>query len=222
MGDVNEADAAPTEDATDFSVTEDLEARRKRAKMAVAGSSPKDFVHDWLLSTSPFAFEAYSSEYFNFRQEISALLGVHSADLTLVGSAQLGFSLNPSKLMSHFGRESDLDVAVVSSVLFDEAWCELIRSDFGVFLLDVEEKKKFKKMRENFFEGYLRPDLIPGASELAKNWFPKLAGPFKSNVARRHEVKAWLFKSWWHFEAFYVAGIQKAQPSLIKFVSDLV
>ncbi|WP_328625884.1 hypothetical protein OHA88_14855 [Streptomyces sp. NBC_00353] len=43
----------------------------------------------------------------------------------LVGSARLGYSMNPSKNYRKFHEGSDLDIAVISPELFEKAWGEL-------------------------------------------------------------------------------------------------
>jgi hypothetical protein len=89
------------------------------AKNAAAHSSPIEFVHRWLLSSHPFAFRAVDGSYPEFKAELATRLQVHAAEMTIVGSAQLGFSLNPSQLLRRFRRESDIDVVIVSSAVFD-------------------------------------------------------------------------------------------------------
>lgn len=184
------------------------------AKRAAADLQPGDFVQEYLLGRYPFIFSSSGDSFATFRYEIARALQVHASDLGLVGSAQLGFSLNPDHLLRDFRGESDLDVVVVSSVLFDIAWQDLLAHSSSVSGLEEDERRLFRKTQENFFHGYLRPDRIPTKAQLSKDWFPKLAGPFRSPIAKRHPVKAWLFKSWWHVEAFYKEGLSRIQPTL--------
>ncbi len=169
-------------------------------------------MHEWVLSTTPFAFRSARGAYSAFRLEVSQLLDVHPADICLVGSGQLGFSLNPWHLLSAFDRSSDLDLVVVSSDIFDHAWRELIATQS--ILAAGSDRDRLRKTRDSFFDGYLRHDKLPLSSALSKSWFPKLAGPFKSDVAKRHEVKAWLFKSWWHAVGYYANGLARVQPHI--------
>lgn len=189
------------------------------AKQAVAFGSITRFIHEWLFSSDPYAYRQSKGGFSAFRTELATLLDIHAAEMIMVGSAQLGFSLNPKKLLRSFIDESDLDVVVVSSELFDAAWKDLLERSAGIQQLEAEDRRRFKKTQENFFRGYLRPDLLPTGCGLVKDWFPRLAGPFRCPVAARHPVKAWLFKSWWHAEHFYRDGITKVQPELARLLS---
>lgn len=181
-------------------------------KKAAASDDCSTFVHQYILSTSPFAFRNSSRDYSAFRLEISQLLGVHSADICLVGSGQLGFSLNPNHLLREFRTESDLDLVVVSSEIFDTTWRQLVSAQ-GSFT-EESERRRLTKTQESFFKGFLRHDKLPLSTPLARDWFPKLAGPFNTEVAKRHEVKAFLFKSWWHVVGHYSIGVAQVQPKL--------
>jgi hypothetical protein len=191
-----------------------------KARAASGGMAPRDFIDTWLFSCQPYAFSLYSDDYGMFRRELSEKLRVHPSDITLVGSARLGFSMNPSKLLAPFNEASDLDVVVVSSLIFDEAWCNLLALETSAKSGDAEEKRLFRKTRESFFDGYLRPDRVPVASWLSKEWFPKLAGPYKSQTAKRHATSAWLFKSWWHAEQFYANNIATIQRDIKKLLAN--
>ncbi|MBK8235896.1 MAG: hypothetical protein IPK74_10090 [Deltaproteobacteria bacterium] len=191
-----------------------------QAKSSAATVSPREFFLEWMMSTAPFAFRSANESYANFKSELSTLLEVHSADLLLVGSGQLGFSLNPTQLLRDFRPGSDLDVAVISPILFEAAWLNLLEIRDQVRMLDAGERHRFKKTRENFFDGYLRPDMLPTECALKTAWFPRLAGPFRTPLATKHQVTAWLFRSWWHVEAFYCDAITRVQPQIRKLLEQ--
>lgn len=96
------------------------------------------------------------SEAHSVRDSISNEFSVEYNDVIIVGSANLGFSIKPTKRYISFGEESDIDVAIVSKELFDKVWKEL-------FLYDKSgevwpDKKTFTKY---LFKGWIRPDLLP-------------------------------------------------------------
>lgn len=177
------------------------------------------FVRDVLFSDEPFAFAAQPTAYQEFRGEIGRLLGVSSSDIILVGSGQLGFSLNPVRLLQLFTPSSDLDLVVVSSTIFDATSLELLSRAKEIVLAGEDERKRLRKSRENIAFGYHRPDQLPLACGLAKNWFPKLAGRFENGVARIHPVKAWLFKSQEHAMLYYAGQLERIQSDLAKMLS---
>ena len=61
-------------------------------------------------------------KYFDLRSEVADHFRLHPNEVLVVGSAKLGFSVVPGKKYRLFGDESDIDVALVSSTLFDELW----------------------------------------------------------------------------------------------------
>jgi hypothetical protein len=63
--------------------------------------------------------------YVRWRHRVATQLSVDPMAVQLVGSARLGYSINPKKNFKKFDEESDLDIAVVSLELFDKAWEEL-------------------------------------------------------------------------------------------------
>jgi len=73
----------------------------------------------WLTEGIPFAFQDNPSVYEEIRGWLSHRLNVHPKEITLVGSARIGYSLAaPPDLGKPFGKHSDLDLCVVSADLF--------------------------------------------------------------------------------------------------------
>ena len=80
-----------------------------------------DFASRQLLDRVPWLFSDRTL-YIDWKAELAAELGVDPYMLLVVGSAAVGFSLNPYKRFAPFGQNSDIDVAVVSMRHFDDAW----------------------------------------------------------------------------------------------------
>ena len=181
---------------------------------AAAFDPPERFVTEEFFGAVPYVFGRDNKANEAFHSELAAKLAVTSADIRLVGSARLGFSLNRDHLLRRFGTSSDLDIVIVSSQRFDETWDELADLASTTALSDEAEKRRLKKTREFLPDGYFRPDFVPLASRLAKDWFPRLAGPFETPEARIHPVKGWLFKSWRHAHRCYARYLARVQPDL--------
>ena len=184
-----------------------------------ASLASREFIDHHLFGASPWAFRASPPEYDDFRQQLAERLAVSVGGIALVGSGRLGFSLNPQHLLSPFGSASDLDVVVASSTMFDETWMELLENAADIALASEDERRRLKKTKENFFLGYLRPDHLPLSTKLAHDWFPKLATRFDSQVASRHEVKAWLFKSELHARVLYADHLSRMQSDIRRMVN---
>ena len=107
----------------------------------------------------------------SLRRRISDHLDISVRDVILVGSAKLGFTLRnkPNRpRLSHFGDESDIDVAVISGSLFIKYW----EATFA-YWSEKSDWAKAAKFRKYLFRGWLRPDMLPTDADfaLSKEWF---------------------------------------------------
>ena len=176
------------------------------------------FAEDHLLGGEAFVFDWKSGPYMAFRREMAAKLEISEDQVKLIGSAKLGFSLNKDHLLRRFRRDCDLDLVVVRSELFDSAVLELRLRARELELAGEDDRRRLRRSRENVFSGYLRPDQLPLSISLMRDWFPRLAGPFASEPARSHPVRAWLFKSWEHAKLCYVEHHERIQPVLCQLL----
>lgn len=95
-------------------------------------SNPSLFVTSFMFSGTP-RFLPSESDFQEWRHLLAEELEVDPISLHVVGSAQLGYSLNPKKNFKEFTFErsshendlSDFDIAVVDNTIFDVAWSEL-------------------------------------------------------------------------------------------------
>ncbi|RZJ48820.1 MAG: hypothetical protein EOO44_19550, partial [Flavobacterium sp.] len=96
---------------------------------------PDVVVQKFLIEEPTFFFNnVRKGEEYDFKKNIAEILGVHFRDIIIVGSGKLGFSIKPDsetalyrfKMFDHdvdkglSEVKSDLDVAIISSNLFDK------------------------------------------------------------------------------------------------------
>ena len=72
----------------------------------------------WLSEGIPFAFKECPAVYESLRLWLARKLGIKAKEISLVGSARIGWSLAPRKMGKPFDRESDLDLFVISQRMF--------------------------------------------------------------------------------------------------------
>jgi hypothetical protein len=87
----------------------------------------------WLSEGIPFAFRESPALYEQVRTWLASRLGVDPKEITIVGSARLGQSLDPKRLGMPFSSASDLDLTTVSLSLFDR-----LVGDFNAWTADYE------------------------------------------------------------------------------------
>lgn len=79
------------------------------------------FIRLWLAEGIPFAFRSYPAIYEAVRAWLALRLDIHAKEVTLIGSARIGFSLAPAPAFgTPYGANSDLDFAVVSNPYFEQ------------------------------------------------------------------------------------------------------
>lgn len=90
---------------------------------AIRNLDPAKFTSLHILDRVPAIFES-REQYASWRDEIGRGLDVDPLCLAVVGSTAVGVSLSPDaqKQLKPFHDSSDVDLAVVSSRFFDEAW----------------------------------------------------------------------------------------------------
>lgn len=75
----------------------------------------------WVSEGIPYAFRNTPMLYENVRGWLATKLNVHAKNITVVGSARLGYSLAPFPVYGRpFGPHSDLDFAIISEWLFGQ------------------------------------------------------------------------------------------------------
>jgi len=74
----------------------------------------------WLTEGFPSAFRECPAIYEDLRGWLGSRLGIHPKEITLIGSARIGYSLAPPPEFGRpFGEHSDLDLSAISAHLFE-------------------------------------------------------------------------------------------------------
>lgn len=136
----------------------------------------------------------------HIRDKVSVALEVRKEDVLIVGSAQVGFSLNEKKDRDSgsiikqryrcFDTLSDIDIAVINSELFDSYWEEI----FQLFC-DANPWSNSQKFQYYFFRGWIRPDKFPNDFTRGLDWWKIFSGLSKDVTLNRRKVHGGLYKS---------------------------
>src|SRR5207249_9485842 len=97
-----------------------VEDRIKNFRADLPHGNAADLVRKHITSGDCFVLSP--SSYYELKARIAGNFGIHPAEVVVVGSAKLGFSLAPDKRYRPFGQTSDIDVTLCSSDLFDACW----------------------------------------------------------------------------------------------------
>ena len=144
-------------------------------------------------------------EYFDLRSEVADHFGLHPNEVLVVGSTKLGFSVAPHKQYRLFRDTSDIDVALVSSTLFDEFWKEAFRYRYeGPYWPEYQDFVRY------FFRGWIRPDKLPRSAmfSLRENWWDFFQTITNSGRYGGYNIRGGLYKSHFFLENYQKICIQ--------------
>ncbi|EFO1310065.1 hypothetical protein DWU63_25995, partial [Escherichia coli] len=127
---------------------------------------------------------------------------------------KLGFS--PYKL-KEFDMDSDIDVAIVSSKLYDEIMVSISHYQRELrenrIKVSASEIGMYHKFLEYGALGWIRPDLLPlsfNIKELKDKWFDFFDSlSYGRSEVGNYKVAAGAFKSYWHLESYTMMGLAK-------------
>jgi len=178
-----------------------------------------DFCRRRTLHGTPAIFHSNEDAYYSFRKQIADKFEINFHEVFITGSAKLGFSPRKRKL---FDLDSDIDVALISSVLYDRMM-DFIH-DYQMELrenrkaVSWDEIKGYHKFLEYSAIGWMRPDLLPTSfrvEELKTEWFEYFdsISHGRSEIGN-YKVTAGAFKSYGHLERYTVSGLRSLKTKL--------
>ncbi|MFI5565232.1 hypothetical protein ACIA2T_38570 [Amycolatopsis japonica] len=153
----------------------------------------------------------------DWKTHLAHELDVDPLPIYIVGSACLGFSLSPRKRFVEFHSDSDIDVAIVSSRHFEEAWQKL-RSLGPVDLLSPETRTAdfLNWHRGNLvFDGTIATDKILDMLPFGPAWTRAfgLASTRKPTLGR--DIRGRIYKDCQSLRAYQENNVRRLRASLL-------
>jgi hypothetical protein len=101
----------------------------------------------WISEGVPYVFFEQPMMYEIIRGWLAKRLKIHPKEITLIGSARIGYSLSPPPWLGRaFGTHSDLDLVAISSNLFSRFEKEFLQFSedlsMGIIVPNTSRKKK--------------------------------------------------------------------------------
>jgi hypothetical protein len=155
--------------------------------------------------------------YFGLKSKVANFFKIHPSEVLIVGSAKLGFSIARNKRYQPFGDQSDIDVAIISEVLFNNIW-QLV-FDFWEDMENTDSIVYWAKenhFKEFLFRGWIRPDKLPPASkfELSKRWWDFFRTLTNEGTYGPYKISAGLYKSWYYLEKYQSICVKECKLDL--------
>jgi hypothetical protein len=191
----------------------------------VKESELEGYLRQLITEGIPYVFQGNPLLYEVIRGWLSRKLNVHAKEITLIGSARLGFSMAP---VPSFGlpcnKNSDLDLTIVSASLFKK-----LSETFDLWKSEYETgKKKSKNPREqllwdenlkrvplNLNYGFIDSYKIPNIYEISKsinNTLWELSEKLKMTTAYDGptRISARVYKDWVSFSRQFMINFRHA------------
>jgi hypothetical protein len=186
-------------------------------------------VRDHIFAGMPFAFRDRPQALHTLKAHLASRLRVSEANVIVVGSGRIGFSLSPDTFFRGFSADSDLDILVVDDRLFDVIWCTLLKWNYpSRGQLGGHDWEWAKGRREDIFWGRFMPHKIRfrGLSfprtlapvrNLCTAWFDAFGSLSRYSehpeFATRH-VSGYLYRTWDHALEYHVEGLRLIQAAI--------
>lgn len=151
------------------------------------------------------------------RRQIGASYGVDPAGIEVVitGSAKLGFSLtekrkkgqSPLPRYRAFSAQSDIDVAVISPIIFDKIWLELSSH----YHRSVWFPQDTGRLGDYLVAGWLRPDHFPKHVRLpfCDNWWDTFRKLSSNTRFKRRRLAGGAFQSKEHLSQYLARAVRE-------------
>lgn len=132
---------------------------------------------------------------------------IEDIKLIVVGSAKLGFSIiekiknkNVCQRYRAFGPDSDIDIAIISNVIFEIIWHELSKFALSQAVLPWNSDK----LGDYLVCGWLRPDFFPKESRLTRcdDWYDTFRKFSSDRTLGRRQIRGGLFFSLEQLKAY--------------------
>lgn len=174
---------------------------------------------------APYAFEPNPIRWDAFRGSISARLNINAADIRLVGSGRLGFSMKPGNNLRSFQDTSDLDVVVINPDAFDTLWALLLQAAYPRPPNSYASGTWMGRTRNELYTGWISPARISfDASiqgtrvrpvlQLRTQWFNTLQEASQYPPRRHESIQCRLYRTWRHAELYHLHSISALRQSL--------
>ncbi|GAB2899774.1 hypothetical protein ACCI51_18125 [Microbulbifer echini] len=145
-------------------------------------------------------------QIFEIRETICENFQIEYNDVILVGSGKLGFSIKPSRRFRAFNDDSDIDIAIVSTKLFEKIWEEAYL--FKKSGADWPSSNRFFKY---ISEGWIRPDKLPTSSyfTFTAEWWNFFNDLTSSNRFGPYKVRGGLYHSHFFLQEYQTICIEQ-------------
>jgi hypothetical protein len=193
-------------------------------KRIVLSTPLSTVVQEHIFQGMPYVFREKPEALNLLTRHLSTAMHLSEQSIVVVGSAKIGFSLNPDNFPRRFSDVSDIDVIVVNEDLFDRVWMTLLRWHYPRRLLKLgrAENEWVRDRRKDIYWGWLVPTQIryeglsfPGIlkplRDISAQWFNAFQGLSLHPEFATRSVSGRLYRTWDHALRYHEEGLRQIQ-----------
>jgi hypothetical protein len=189
--------------------------------------SVETVAQDYVLRGDVFIAQKFPRVLNTLRRHLCPRFRLNDEDVIIIGSAKMGFSLDPDSFPRRYSKSRDIDVLVVNEALFDEFWHTMLRWHYPRRLAWLPEADwKWVTARRNdlywgwFFpseigyEGLTLPESLKPLRDLKTNWFNSFKSLSLYEEFFGKDVNGKLYRTWQHALLYQADGLRQIQVRL--------
>lgn len=147
-----------------------------------------------------------------FKDIVSTNINVSFNSVMMVGSGKIGYSLSPNKMLKPFKldtdseNKSDIDIAIISSDIFDYFW-KLYRKSYS-----IQNSYYYRYISREIYRGYINERNLNNIDQCRKEWSVlanKCNKMLRSKLFLRHEITYRIYRRWEDFEEYNLLAIEE-------------
>jgi hypothetical protein len=196
-------------------------------KTLLQRETAEKIAQEYIFGGDVFIAETYPRVLNTLRRHLCPRIGLEEQDVIIVGSAKIGFSLDPESFPRRYSAKRDIDVLVVSEALFDRYWHTMLRWHYPRRLerLPKSDWNWVMNRRENLYwgwfhpdeigyEGLLFPDTLKPLRDLKTLWFNSFKSLSMYEEFMGRDVNGRLYRTWEHALLYQSSGLRQIQARL--------
>jgi len=184
---------------------------------SILNEPPNITASKWIIEGIPYIFNDDLDSYIKWKQLLSRLIGVDGKAIVFTGSSSVGFSLNPEKDFRPFDAQSDIDVAIISSIHFDIAWHFLRNIGPKYHRISTRERIAVDDHRSRLiYFGTIATDKIVQLLPFGKDWVNAMNEMTRIDPTKNREINFRIYKDFEALKSYQLIGVNKVKDILLK------
>ena len=173
------------------------------------------------LRADPFAFSHSSGNLFGeFVHESADAFEVDPNGIFCVGSGAVGLSLSPNKIrtnqLKRFDKDSDIDLAIISSFHFEQSWRDLRIAGHKAYG-SIPSKNLLARLdhqRARMFDGAIVANRLLSRLSFGPSWLAahkrlQLDWTDRIGLSGKGGINLWIYRDYWSVRSYVADGIMK-------------